>query len=542
VPLLVYLALALPNLTLPGVYYDEVLQALPAMRAVGYPLNPDFIGMPRSVVGIGDFKIPLMTTNYLGALETMAFLPVFALVTPTIITIRLTFIILGMIALALIYGWARQLFGAPGALAVALLVATDATFVFYTRADNGPVNTMLIIKLGMLIAYTHWWRTGQKRSFLLGCFLLGLGVYDKANFLWLIAAGVAALALFMFREIRGRLFACRRLLAVGLFLAAFGASPFLGTVLLTGGGPFRGMLQSFNSTALRVNNSNMLGNLGVRAQSFVDITAGTVTIDDYMTSFSGVKVPFERFSFALQPWVIGLAAFVPPIIYTVKRKRLDKRLKYHLGLIFMTVIIIALSIFTPTSLCPFHLVIVYPFQQVVIVSAVLIAVHELRLTEWRRWFAWGTIGLTLATNMLVTVGIHQVLVQTGGAGMWSSAIYDLNDYLQSADKPVICMDWGLCNPLQALSRGALRTSDEWKAYLYPVNNYQPLVASMKKGALFIFHSPRYTGVCTITGTEDYPRQNFMRAAKSAGLKVQIIQTITQKNGDPLYEVYRAMPM
>ncbi len=204
IPLVVYLAFAVPNITLPGTYYDEVLQVLPAMDAVGYPITPDYILLPRTVIGIGDLRLPFMTTSYLGALESMIFVPVFAILPVTVTVVRGVFIALGMVTIVLSYFWGRQLFGTIGGMLLALLLATDSSYIFFTRADNGPVDTMMLIKLGMLICLTAWWKTRGARWFYLGMFLMGVGIYDKANFIWFIVGGIVAVALFGFRELYRR--------------------------------------------------------------------------------------------------------------------------------------------------------------------------------------------------------------------------------------------------------------------------------------------------------------------------------------------------
>lgn len=58
--LILYLILALHNLLLPGVYYDEVLQVLPAMAAVGFDVGNEFYQMPGSVITVGNVRLPLI--------------------------------------------------------------------------------------------------------------------------------------------------------------------------------------------------------------------------------------------------------------------------------------------------------------------------------------------------------------------------------------------------------------------------------------------------------------------------------------------------
>ena len=122
--------------------------------------------------------------------------------------------------------------------------------------------------------------------------------------------------------------------------------------------------------------------------------------------------------------------------------------------------------------------------------------------------------------------------------MWSARIYDLTDFLVARGKPVVCMDWGLCNNLEALSKGALETSDQWHEFLYPLQDLQPMedLLSKSEDALYVFHSPKYTGVLVITD-QDYPRKTFFQTAESIGANVQLMRTFDQANGESLYEIY-----
>lgn len=259
--LAIYFVLASHNLLLPGVYYDELLQVLPAMSAAGYDVGDEFYQVPGSILQFGNTRVPLMIMPYTGPFEALIFIPLFAVFPPTVITVRLTFIVLGMATIALTFLATRKAFGARVAIIAGLLLATDAGYIFYSRADIGPINTMMIIKMFMLLALTLWWHSGKQRWFYIGAFLAGLGVYDKANFAWLLIAGGLVILVFGYRELMERLRHRWRMLVVGALCFTLGAAPFIGYVLLTGGGPFKSLFSSFEKTSLGVNNLNMMENL-----------------------------------------------------------------------------------------------------------------------------------------------------------------------------------------------------------------------------------------------------------------------------------------
>ena len=531
VPVTAYLAFALPNLRLPGVYYDEVLQVLPAMHSAGYPVTEDYLVMHNSVFGIGRFRLPLLTTSYLGAIETFIFAVIFQFIIPTVTTVRLTFVVLGVITIILTYIWSRQIVGRWWGLAVALLVATDASYIFYTRVDNGPVNAMLIIKLGMLIGFTDWYKTGRAMGFYWGAFLLGLGVYDKANFLWLIGAGAVVLVVFARKALLQRLRGSYRTIIIGIGLTILGSSPYLMYLVISGGGPFRSIVTSFARSGLGVDNSHFGVNLRLRGQQFLDMMSGYRTLLDYTNS----EIAFPRFPLPLQAWLTiaaGLAA-IPLYFFSAKRRALP------IALALAIVLIIVFSTVTPTGLNPFHLVLIYPFQQLLVVS-LLVAVSEyfFRSPIMVRGMVPGAVGAILLTNTFVVIQNHQVLLNTGGVGTWSDSMYSLSDYLMRQNKSIVCMDWGLCHPLQVLSRGALRTSDRWQTFLFSIADVTPMADLLKQpDTLFLFHSPHYTQV-TIVSDQDYPRRTLLQTARQLGVEVKLVHTLAQKNGQPLYQIYQ----
>ena len=99
------------------------------------------------------------------------------------------------------------------------------------------------------------------------------------------------------------------------------------------------------------------------------------------------------------------------------------------------------------------------------------------------------------------------------------------------------MDWGLCYNLLFLSQGRLKTTDQWRQFLYPNSNHlQKLETLLQGNNLFVFHSPTYTGILEIV-SEDYPRQTFFQIARELNFQVKQIKLFKQGNGEPIFEVY-----
>jgi len=290
--MLLYAGLSFYQLALPGLHYDEAFEAVPALQLwQGQPVNL-FRG---SGLNLGGRSWPLMTQDYIGALNTYLALPFIALLGPTTAALRAMSILVGAVCLWLSYRLAGQLTGRawPGLLA-ALLLAVDPTFIFWNR--QGVFVTAITAPIGLAAAYcwlrrlqpgqaatppqdhlTLETRFGEAKSesrlqpvrgepnyanrlkprlhssryldrqaflkwrwSLAGAFLFGLGLYAKFLFIWLMAALVGALLLLHLGRLKaagGRSLwrpAAPELLLAGLAFL-LGCAPLLIYNLQTGG-------------------------------------------------------------------------------------------------------------------------------------------------------------------------------------------------------------------------------------------------------------------------------------------------------------------
>ena len=196
-------------------------------------------------------------------------------------------------------------------------------------------------------------------------------------------------------------------------------------------------------------------NLGRRAISLWGLLNGYLCQIEYTSCFSCSTdhgIVSERW-FVLQPYALLLAVAAPILLY-LRQRILIVHLKIILGLAILISLILLLSIFTPTTLSNNHLLLIYPFPHILIAyAAVLIwspiespiqnaQTHITRASISKtsrimRGAVTLVILLTLIGNFLATIHVHRALETTGGIGMWSSAIYELNDYLESQNRRAI---------------------------------------------------------------------------------------------------------
>ena len=85
-PALVFALLAAYHLTLPGLYYDEAADAVPAMYLLQH-VQPE-MARPHGIP-FGGLTLPLMVFDYVGSVSTYAVLPFFAALGPGVMALRL---------------------------------------------------------------------------------------------------------------------------------------------------------------------------------------------------------------------------------------------------------------------------------------------------------------------------------------------------------------------------------------------------------------------------------------------------------------------
>ena len=88
---------------LPGLYYDEALDAVPAMQVVlGQGLDNE------AVVHFAGREWPLMVMPYVGTTTTYLLIPGFAWLGVSTFTLRLANWIVGLVTLLLVWGFVRE--------------------------------------------------------------------------------------------------------------------------------------------------------------------------------------------------------------------------------------------------------------------------------------------------------------------------------------------------------------------------------------------------------------------------------------------------
>ncbi|MDI9548080.1 MAG: hypothetical protein QM346_10840 [Chloroflexota bacterium] len=535
-----YVALAAYQLGLPGLHYDEAKEAgINALELLnGMPVTA-FRGATLDVAGL---RLPLMVQDYIGALNVYLALPFLALSGVGVPNLRILPVLTGLAGLFLVERavseWvargrsertsegrrlATQI--SLGGLAAVTLLAASPSYVFWSRQGIFVTNLMQPLCSLMIWQGLRWLRTGRRDALMLAAFAAGLALYAKLLAVWVIAPfALLAAGWWAARRMKGDPAAPP--LSAGTVVAAALAFvlPLLPLALFNvqSGGTLSSVLQNAGRSYYGVNNLAIVDNLGVRLSQLVQVLRG-----DQFWYLGG------SYANAIAPW-LALAALAAGILLAPRRTLPPA------GLLAVGVL---LSVFTISDMFVTH----YALLQPLAIAAVAVALDVMwqaarpSLKNGRAWRGAVVlaVALWLALDLSATLRYHGALSRSGGLSDHSDASYHLAYFLRHNGMGApLALDWGIDAPVRFLSQGAV-TPIELFGYASPEQpdaDYATRLGQFLPNPdnVYLLHAP---GRTVFAGR----REAFMAEAEAHGLSLRRIEQFTQRDGEPLFEVWRAMP-
>jgi len=444
------LALAGRSLDVPGLYYDEAIQAGPALDFVrGTPRGAHAPGVES--VSLAGRPFPWMTQAYMGAPKSQLLIPSFALFGAGKRVLRATTLawaLLGM-GLGMVFVW--QLCGLAPAFVTGLLLATDPSLLFVARHDWGSASLAFGLRCGVLVCAIAGLRSRRRwRWWLAAGLLAGLGLYNKVDF----ASALAALALSLL-VVAGRplLRTLRReplaagAAALGLVLAAAPLAPSLQTVWSV-------------SRAFGAASAAHTGDLAEKG-----LVLRTTLDGSYFERLMRAGGDFARLGDVDAAGADGLAAATLVcalglgLLALRGAWRSDPAARIPGFLVLAAVLTLAAILATPHAVRIHHFLALAPLPHALVALA---ATHA-----WSAAGSAGTAGrrgvrgaVAAVLVALVASGAHEAqrtlafLRSSGGRGLWSDAIDRFAASVNGvASREVVTLDWGLAEPLRFLTLG-----------------------------------------------------------------------------------------
>jgi hypothetical protein len=527
---LLFLVLGLPFLPLAGIQGDEVFFATAMYH------------MPESTVYQTQFldtKIPLMLLSYLGALKSWIYVPILDRIRPSYLTIRLPALLAGCVTVWLFIWLLEKLHGRKVAMAGGVLLATDTIFLLTTCYDWGPVALQHLLSLAGIAFVWKFARSGKGSTLFWGFFWFGLAFWDKALFIWLFSGlAIATLAIFP-RELFSRLslkncgLAAAGLILGALPLVAYNLSSDLAT--LRTNSTFVAAQFPSRLHALRITlNGQILFEYMVHPPwapgRFRDPDSHLFDLSD---DVQALAVPRYHYHNALEPAFL-LAILLLPLLW-----RTPARKPMLFCLIAMAVAWLQMAFTKDAGLGAHHVVLLWPLPHW------FMAVAFVQAAEWQRlqWKHAGTIllasvlGIVTLDNLLLTNEYYYQLSAYGATKSWDDAIFRLSDEVGRIQTPELAIDdWGILNQLIVLHRNRLTLYVADQSFLAPgmtVSDRNYFVKRLGQD-VWIGHTADFQ---QLPGIND----KIIQAARSVGFEKRMIQTVPDRNGYPVFEIFRFVP-
>jgi MYXO-CTERM domain-containing protein len=434
------LALVGRDLERPGLYYDETIQATPALDFLAGGGRPAHVPGARAVWLFGGW-FPLMTQPYMGALKSQLLVPVFALFGASPASLRLFTLGVGLLGVWLTMAWTQRVFGHPAAVLTGLLLAVDPSFLFIARHDWGSFGLGFALRAGALVWLTSGWTGRSLGRIAAGGLCLGLGVYNKIDFA--VFVGAAALAvLAVWPGVARELLTRRRASALsGLGGFVLGAGP----MLVAAGGAL--------SAARQVSRGQGLGSPDW-AEKWLTLT--TLLDGSYFDRLMRAGGRFEHLGettgAASGPGLLLLVAAVG-LLVALRRRRASGREATDFALLAGTLTLLGIFL-TPRAVRIHHFLNVLPFPQLLIAVAAVALWGAGGSSRWvSRPVAALAIGLAVTGSLHVDLRTLHTIRETGGRGRWSDALDGLARDLgrDPGTGRVVGLDWGFGGPFHFLA-------------------------------------------------------------------------------------------
>jgi hypothetical protein len=187
-----FLACASYQLSLPGLHYDEAKEA--GLNAAQLLTGQPITAFRDAAMQIGPWRLPLMVQDYIGALNVLLALPFLAIGGINVAALRSLPLLIAALTLLTTWRVAWRLGGRGAAMASALLLAVNPSFIFWSRQGIFVTNLTALIFMLSLLTGLRWWAGRRPADLWLTAFLWGLGIYVKLLFVWAIGALVIVAA------------------------------------------------------------------------------------------------------------------------------------------------------------------------------------------------------------------------------------------------------------------------------------------------------------------------------------------------------------
>lgn len=474
-----FLLVGCAGLSDPGLEYDEMLFVNGALGNT----HPYHGFIYRETLGI-----PTMLMPYIGALKSWLYAPIFSIFGVTVDSVRIPALLLALAALLLAARLIYRLFGMWPAVILVVLLATDPGYGALARTDWGPVVFSALLRVVALLSYFAFLRRHNVRYLWITVIALLLGLFNKLDFVWFIAAfSVAALVVHhreLFEILRRHVW---RVMAPIAVLLAVGITAFVTLIL----------------PADRLPKNLPQLSLGGRISEVAALFKGTFDGASVYENMTASRLEHPTLIGSLMPWFLAGSSILA-VWYLVRGWRLsaDNKLReaasattFFLVLFF---VLVAGIVATRQATGPWHVLLLWPLPAVLAVC-LLVATTRLPVAGLK-WAGVAIVGMMLTALLATQVRTTAAYVDAyrnnrKWSSPWSTEIYAaVRTVSQAAPQvqSIFTADWGLGTEIFGLGNEAVRDrfEDDWASFTNPTVTTETLDHELFQGrhVIVIYHS------------------------------------------------------
>jgi hypothetical protein len=534
IALALYSGLAAYQLGLPGLHYDEAAEAgVNAMQLLTGAAPTAFRDATITLCGQA---LPLMVQDYIGGLNVYLALPFLAFTGIGVPNLRLLSLLTGLIALLTleraVSTWsaitnphaARRIPYSLAGLCSVTLLAASPSFVFWSRQGIFVTNLTQPLCFWCIWQGLCWLRTGRTSALLTSALAAGLALYAKLLAIWIIGPFTLLVGGWWLWQ-RRRTPTLAPDLPVRLLLLAMLAFlvPLLPLLIFNWetGGTLQRITASLNQSYYGVDNRALWSNLGVRWQQLGQSLRG-----DHLWYLGGV------FGNPLASWLAG-AALLSGLLC---------RWRAVVAPILLLALAVAASLFTVSDLFITHYALIQPLAVAVVGSSLAAILNWGSVRQFARRTATcvilSLVLLWLVLDLNAILRYHTALTRSGGLADHSEASYHLAYYLRyNGLGAPIALDWGFAAPVRYLTQGTVTPLE-----IFGYTSLQQPDAQVAEQLRLFLANPDHVYLLHAPDATVFAGRREVLVAESAaqGLHLVLEHQFTQRDGVPLYELWRAV--
>jgi hypothetical protein len=472
----------------------------------------------------------MMLMNYLGALKSWLYKPIFRIWVPSKASLRIPVILLGTLTIVLFWHVLSRISDKNGARFGTILLATDTLFLVTTCYDWGPVVLQHLLLVSGILCLLRFHGNQDRRFLAAGCFLFGLAMWDKALFAWILSGMAAATVAVYPRELWKHL----KIHNLPLALAAFslGSAPLIAYNI-------QFPLQTFRAN-VGYDTSEIPGKVRMmratlRGEGLFDYIPREdwdgpprqpVTVLERASQWISEKTGARRSGFF--EWaLVGSLVLLPWTLFTPSGR------PAAFSLIASSVAWIQMLVTHIAGGSVHHTILIWPFP--VVLVAVTLAEIARRLGKPGPALATAVVLFLAGSNFLVLNEYHAKMVRNGPGLMWTDAIHPLSDYLKTVKADTVFVnDWGIFDTVRMLHKGRIPL----RVGSYPISKDE-LTAEEKREVERMISEEKAVWVSHCDGIELFPEINskLEKFAAGAGFRRKRLARIPDRNGRQIFEVF-----